>query len=57
MQRGERVGAVHVAACTVFLALFLPTFTVMGTLNALDNIAKDWSVQAAGPFQCGAVRL
>lgn len=39
------------ALCALYLGLFLPVFTVLGTVNSLQDIAADWSTLGP-PFQC-----
>ena len=38
--------------CAVYLLLFLPAFTLVGTVNALLKIGDDWTNAASPPFQC-----
>ena len=49
---GKRVSRADSVVCTVFLGVFLPMFTVLGTITALQDIANDWADNGA-PFECG----
>ena len=49
---GKRVSRVDAVGCAVFLGVFLPMFTVLGTVTALRDIAEDWADNGA-PFECG----
>ena len=49
---GKRVSRVDAVGCAVFLGVFLPMFTVLGTVTALRDIADDWADNGA-PFECG----
>ena len=43
-------------AGAVFLAVCLPRFTVLGTADAVREIASGWGEDPAGPFACAANR-
>jgi len=49
---GKRVSRADAVGCAVFLGVFLPMFTVLGTVTALRDIANDWADNGA-PFECG----
>ena len=51
-QRGAPCGRADAFVCGVFLVVFLPAFTLLGTYNALAKIAADWAEAGAAPFQC-----
>ena len=48
---GRRVGLTDRVICGLFLAVFLPLFTVLGTIDAVRSIVDDLS-SSGGPFQC-----
>jgi amino acid permease len=56
--RGSMLNALPISRadlimCSIFLVLFLPIFTVLGTVNAVLDIAHDWHGNAtAAPFSC-----
>ena len=55
-RRGVRVALGDRVACAVFLAVCLPLFTVLGTADAVREIASGWGEDPAGPFACAANR-
>ena len=55
-RRGVRVALGDRGACAVFLAVCLPLFTVLGTADAVREIASGWGEDPAGPFACAANR-
>ena len=55
-RRGVRVALGDRVACAVFLAVCLPLFTVLGTADAVREIANGWGEDPAGPFACAANR-
>lgn len=48
---GRRVGWLDCAACALFLGACLPVFTILGTMNSVQDIINDWSTLGA-PFAC-----
>jgi vesicular inhibitory amino acid transporter len=47
-------GAMHrldVVLCLVFLFIFLPLCTILGTISAVQDLLNDWSTSGL-PFQC-----
>jgi len=52
-QHGRPLGALDTALCAVFLALFTPMFTVLGSIGAVLDM-RDALQSATGPFSCHA---
>ena len=52
--RGRRVRTSELLLCGIFLFVFLPIFTVLGTIDAIKNIITDWDANGP-PFGCNTV--
>ena len=48
---GKRMTWADKVGCAVFLGVFLPMFTVLGTINAVQDIINDWAILGQ-PFEC-----
>ena len=48
---GRRVGTIDRVLCALFLCLCLPLFTILGTIDAVKDIANDWN-DGGQPFRC-----
>ena len=48
---GKRIAWPDRVCCGVFLCVFLPVFTSLGTVNAIQSILRDWSSNGL-PFAC-----
>jgi vesicular inhibitory amino acid transporter len=53
---GKRVSLLDRLCCGVFLCVFLPMFTSLGTINAIHSIVTDWS-NLGLPFACNLTRV
>jgi amino acid permease len=52
--RGLPISTRDWICCGIFLFLLLPLFTLVGTLNSILQISRDWSKAGAHPFECKA---
>ncbi|KAL1520143.1 hypothetical protein AB1Y20_023615 [Prymnesium parvum] len=50
---GRKVAAGHWLVCGVYLCVFLPLFTVLGTINSMTDIVQQISTSGP-PFSCNA---
>ena len=48
---GRRISKLDLGLCVLYLAVCLPIFTVLGTIDAVKDIINDWNSGGA-PFQC-----
>lgn len=53
-KRGRPISWPDRVICGIYLGVFLPLFTLLGTTNSLLQIAAHRSEAAAGPFECAA---
>ena len=49
---GVSASRADLLACGLYLCLFLPVFTGLGTANALQDLVEDWNATNGGVFRC-----
>jgi proton-coupled amino acid transporter len=51
-RKGYAIARVDLAVCASYLLVFVPAFTLLGTVNSVLHIIDDWQHSSTPPFEC-----